>query len=423
MDCSSNINDCQTEFRERMAGIDAAKERNERERLVGDPREKPTAKAAETRRTFRRISSAELATGDYRVKYLVDGILAERQPCIIAGNEKTLKTTIAIDLAISIATATPFLGTFAVNEATRVGIMSGESGLGTLQETAARICAAKGIDLASIGVVWSDELPDFDDLRDMDGVAEFVKRDELGVLIIDPAYLCMDPDGREGSIFKMGAMLGRIAKVCLDAGATPAVVHHNKATAPGREFHPAELQDIAWAGFKQFARQWILLARQERYEPGTGNHKLWLTAGGSNGHGTLKALDIREGIYPHRRWDLTVTDSTEARAATTEAEQSANEQKQSKTVDRHADKLLDVLKAMPTPVFKAALKDRAKGSGGTFAKAWARLEDRNQVFEWPTAKNALNGQWYPTYWHEAPPAETESTASTPGRKRRRKRAH
>ena len=73
------------------------------------------------------------------------------QPCILAGGKKCLKTSLLIDLGISLAMGGCFLGKLRVNRAARVGIMSGESGLATIQETARRIAAAAGYRLADIG--------------------------------------------------------------------------------------------------------------------------------------------------------------------------------------------------------------------------------------------------------------------------------
>src|SRR5262249_50623485 len=77
---------------------------------------------------FRFMDSAEFLAGDYRAEFLVPRILVRGQPAVIGGASKTLKTSVVLDLAVSMATATPFLGTFPVNRRTRIGIASGESG-------------------------------------------------------------------------------------------------------------------------------------------------------------------------------------------------------------------------------------------------------------------------------------------------------
>ncbi len=97
---------------------------------------------------FQRITSAELAGGDYSLSYLVENVLVDQQPGLVAGPHKSLKTNLLVDLSISLAIGGRFLGAFNVPESVRVGIMSGESGLATLQETATRIARSAGRDLA-----------------------------------------------------------------------------------------------------------------------------------------------------------------------------------------------------------------------------------------------------------------------------------
>ena len=62
--------------------------------------------------TFEVITSAELDAADLHTDYYVDEILAAGQPCVIAASKKSLKTTIAIDLTLSLASGAMFLGKF-----------------------------------------------------------------------------------------------------------------------------------------------------------------------------------------------------------------------------------------------------------------------------------------------------------------------
>src|SRR5262249_31896300 len=73
-------------------------------------------------------------------RYLVEDLVAEVQPCVVAGLEKTLKTSFTLDLAVSLATGYPFLGwgvngypLFPVGRPRNVLIMSAESGRPTLE--------------------------------------------------------------------------------------------------------------------------------------------------------------------------------------------------------------------------------------------------------------------------------------------------
>jgi hypothetical protein len=56
------------------------------------------------------LTCKELDTGEFDLEYLIDRVLVSGQPCIIGGAKKSLKTSILIDLAISLATGHKFLG-------------------------------------------------------------------------------------------------------------------------------------------------------------------------------------------------------------------------------------------------------------------------------------------------------------------------
>ncbi len=70
-------------------------------------------------------------------------------------------------------------------------------------------------------------------------------------------------------------------------------MHHCKRSRVSPN-QPATLDDVAWTGFAEFSAQWLLLSRRRRYDPNTGHHELWFTAGGRAGHHGLWALDVDE---------------------------------------------------------------------------------------------------------------------------------
>lgn len=138
------------------------------------------------------------------------------------------------------------------------------------------------------------------------------------MLIVDPAYLCM-PGSDAGNLFVQGTLLRKVSDVCQRHGVGLILAHHTRKKGKAKnnsEYQPPELDDMAWAGFAEFARQWFLIGRREEFVPGTGEHKLWLNLGGSAGHSSLWAVDINEGLsgFP-RHWKVMLSTPNEARVA------------------------------------------------------------------------------------------------------------
>jgi hypothetical protein len=278
----------------------------------------PSGDKPESKPYFRPISAAELDAGEFNLNYLIPGVVCESQPLIIAGQFKTLKTSIAFDVAVSIASGTPFLNTFDVPETRKVMVLTAESGMATVQETCRRICRSRGFRLGNVGgLYFDDRVPRLDNPVHGAELVKVLKDREIKVLIADPAYLMID-GADAGNLFNMGDQLKTFAEIANAAGATPVLLHHaKKNNLNAGDYQPLELADLAWSGFAEFARQWLLLSRRERYVEGSGRHCLWLSAGGSAGHNGCWAIDIDEG-HPDdmggRRWDAAVDQAQDARA-------------------------------------------------------------------------------------------------------------
>lgn len=271
------------------------------------------------------IDSPSFAQADYPLVWLAKQALVAQQPAIVGGPKKSLKTSILCDLAISMGTGLAFLGQFEVPQAIRVGFLSGESGPHTIQDTARNVCKTKGISLAEAGVWWGFALPQLSQDEHLQKLAELIKQNELQAIILDPLYLCLlagNAEAQAGNLFDMGPLLSKVATTCLGAGATPILAHHNVKRPPDPYAVP-ELEDLAFAGIQEFARQWLLVGRREKYELGSGQHRLWLNIGGSVGFSSCWALDVFEGVvdddFHGKTWEVVVSGASEAIAANREA--------------------------------------------------------------------------------------------------------
>lgn len=263
---------------------------------------------------FDPLSSAELDRADFRCEYLIDGILVRDQPAVLGGPKKALKTSLAVDMAVSLATATPFLGAFPVPRPLRVAVLSGESGMATLRDTARRVCAARGVELRDADVCWLPRLPRLSSAAQRRDLSRGLAAAGVEFVIIDPLYLCLLARGSGASaanLYEIGPLLYAVADGCLGAGATPLLVHHAVKRAGVRGDGPLGLDDLAFTGIGEFARQWLLVSRRGDYQPGSGEHALTLAAGGSAGHSGCWRVDVSEGSpgpgLTGRRWDVRVS--------------------------------------------------------------------------------------------------------------------
>lgn len=287
-----------------------------------------TSKATKRGYSAEFVDSAAFDRKTCQHDWLVESTLIAGQPGVIGGESKALKTSIAIDLAISLGSGTRFLNTFSVPQGKRVAFLSGESGEATLQESARRICTSKKVKLRNCMVHWSTQLPDLSRVADRNVLRRFLREAKIDVVILDPLYLLMGGAGASASnLYEVGAVLHRAGRACLDAGATPVLVHHMTKSATKlkerESVRSLNLGDLAFAGIGEYARQWLLLGRREPYREGTGEHRLIMSVGGSAGHSGRWDVDVHEGVLLKdlrgRGWDVKVS-PLDARSATPSAD-------------------------------------------------------------------------------------------------------
>jgi replicative DNA helicase len=232
--------------------------------------------------------------------------------------------SLVVDLAISLGTGTPFLGTFEVPRQRRVAVVCGKRGETTVQETVEHIAAAKNVRVdKDCLVVWSCRLPQLSRPSHHDGLRRSLAANKIEVAFLDSLYmgalLDASQDAPAANLYEvahaMGPLLLATARVCLAAGTTPLLVSLMRKTAKtttkyGAKPPPPDLVRLCYANIKKFARQLLLVDRRTSYQPGSGTHRLALRVDGMPREEDIWDVDIDEGLPgedgKRREWQVQV---------------------------------------------------------------------------------------------------------------------
>ena len=287
------------------------------------------------------IKPSELFAPSEEEEWLINGILAPGQPCIVGGPSKAMKTSLLCDLAVSIASGKPFLGKYQSQQA-KVLFISGESGRTALKNTLGAIMRRRNVSAEAIEehLRVSFHLPLLSTDTGLAGLRKTIQEHTPAVVVLDPLYLCLlssDDAGSASNIFAMGTRLGRLSRLCQELGATAILCHHfNRKGAPGSW---PSLADLSQAGAAEFCRQWILLRRAREYR-GDGYHELNVSVGGEGRCQDFR-LTINEG-KEDRDWKVEIT----AREELAEDEKSGRRDKQAEKLGEEQEELIRGIKSL-----------------------------------------------------------------------------
>lgn len=269
---------------------------------------------------------AELVAENPDTPFYIDNLFAELQPLTIGGPMKSMKTSLLVALAFSLATGSPFLGCFPIRRSARFVLLSAESGKRALQDLLIRVGRAMGLDPAQVTSLFVGyDVPQVDNPEHEAAIRRLLLDCEAEVIAFDPFYLGADEESQSNQV-RQGRQLRRLCKICLDLGVTPIICQHTKKNTYTK-YGPLDLSDLHGAGTGEFTRQFWLINRRCPYRE-DGQHELWLKVGGSLGHSMLRAVDIDEGVWEGpgtRRWDVTVMTEAEARQTSQGDRQSARD--------------------------------------------------------------------------------------------------
>ncbi len=326
------------------------------------------------------LAGPDLLAKDCRVEYLIPGVLAKGQHCLLGAPLKACKSLIAIDQAVALATGGVFLGRFHVPRPVRTLLISLESGWPVLQENIRRISQAAGVSPEQLGRLFiAIKGPKFGKQEHLDAIAEAIKQYEAEVVIIDCAYRCI-PGDVASNVLSMGELLDSVGSVFEECGSTLELVHHSPKHIPVGD--PLQLDSLAFAGFAEFAAQWLLVNRRTAYQPGTGHHELWLTIGARAGHGGLYGLNIDEGEFHQgqdREWCVNVTQPKDVWQETREEKEKHREAKWAEKVEGFKERIIRIAAKFKVGETSTAIRDRAALRDTEFKPALAALLEAGDI--------------------------------------------
>lgn len=166
-------------------------------------------------------------------KYLIRPFIAEGDHGMFAAEFKAGKTWGMTDMAVSVASTTPWLGQFEVETPGPVLLFAGEGGPRKIARRIRAVCESRDVDPASLPIRVCVRVPHLTSEAAMALVADEIERHRPVLVIIDPLYLAAR--GARGSdLYEMGANLEGIQVICQRAGSALIIAHHWNKTGEGK---------------------------------------------------------------------------------------------------------------------------------------------------------------------------------------------
>ena len=228
---------------------------------------------------------------DQPVEWLVEDVFSVDQPTIFGAKQKSMKTTLLTDLAVSLASGMAWLGKFEVPQRRRVLFVTGEASEAAAIRKVRRAAHSRNLrredfkDCLRIEAIEFPTLPSFADCK---AVESAVKEHGIEVVLLDPLYM-----GLQGlntsNLTEVGPAMRQFMAMCRPANVI--IAHHVKKTA---SFDDApNLEDLSQAGIAEFAGNYWLMGRMGEYT-GDGLHSLAVRYGGRDEQFGLLKLDFDE---------------------------------------------------------------------------------------------------------------------------------
>lgn len=231
------------------------------------------------------VRAADLRPADHADPWLIDGLWTAQAVGILGGPPKSLKTWLALEMAVSVSSATPCLQTFPVDHAGPVLLYAAEDSAAALRDRLLSLAAHHGcaLDTLDLHVITADSLR-LDRADDQARLQDAVANLRPALLILDPLVRIHQVD--ENVAGCMAALLAYFRALQRTTGVAIVLVHHARknlsaGAAAGNGLRGSS--DLyAWLDSLLYVhrrRDQITLSVEHRSAPGLGPLNLQLLSG------------------------------------------------------------------------------------------------------------------------------------------------
>lgn len=178
------------------------------------------------------VRAADLDDGDACARWLVEPLWARAAVGVLGGAPKCCKSWLALDLAVSVASATPCLGAFEVDDQGPVLLYMAEDAAPIVKARLRGICRSRGLELASVPIhVITAAALRLDRGRDQARLRDAVRRCTPRLLVLDPFVRLHRID--ENDAGEVSALLGYLRTLQRQLDVAVLVVHHARKNGAG----------------------------------------------------------------------------------------------------------------------------------------------------------------------------------------------
>jgi len=169
--------------------------------------------------------ASELESGNGTARWLIVRLWTAAGVGILAGQPKTLKTYVALEMAVAVASGSPCLGTFPVARQAPALVYAAEDSPSNLRARLAALAAQRNRGLKDLDLrVITADLIRLDHPQDQERLRETVSLYHPALLVLDPLVRLHSQDENQSG--PMASLLGYLRQLQRSTGTAVLVVHH-----------------------------------------------------------------------------------------------------------------------------------------------------------------------------------------------------